>query len=383
MALLAILLVVTGLIFMGTWEDALPSAYMNNMLIRWLMSCLVMVPMILLIIQGKFDLSVGGIFGLTAFIMAQMIQSGNAPVFVALLGGLAIACLFGLLNGFLIGFVRLHWAVVTLGTMVLTTWIAFAFPMLQGDVFKGTNPGFLELAIIPAILLALSVIISILLIELTPFGYRKIMIQNSATKWIVESLVIAIPYLLTGLSAGIAGAWFLGYIKFVPPNVGYGFETDVLLIVLMGGAVLGKRYASLVGGLFAAAIVLLLEDIFRYYLVHSGWSSAIPGIAKGILILLFGLLAYLYYLLVNLAHTRRAASRQATPPPYIPVPVWTPPPTPAAPTAWSPPYEQPQYIPPPEIDQETVIEPRPTAEPQTEPEPDSGYIEKTVIEPRE
>lgn len=71
--------------------------------------------MTLVIIGGNFDLSVGSILSFSTVLMIQLFNTvGPVPAMaLVLLAGIA----FGLISGFLVGYVRLNSMIVTLGMM--------------------------------------------------------------------------------------------------------------------------------------------------------------------------------------------------------------------------------------------------------------------------
>ena len=54
----------------------------------------------ILMITGEFDLSVGAVFGLSAYIMA-MVYTAGMPILVGVLGALLVGIIFGLINGWI------------------------------------------------------------------------------------------------------------------------------------------------------------------------------------------------------------------------------------------------------------------------------------------
>ena len=70
-------------------------------------------------LAGGIDLSVGSIFALAAFAAVSSFFIFELPVWVAFLAALATGALFGAINGYLIGYMRLRAFLTTLVTLVI------------------------------------------------------------------------------------------------------------------------------------------------------------------------------------------------------------------------------------------------------------------------
>ncbi len=86
-------------------------------------AAIVALPMTLIIVIGEIDISVGSIVGLCAAFMAVCLEHG-LPVGVAMLLGLVVGTLAGLVNGLIVVYGALPSLVVTIGTLALYRGIA-------------------------------------------------------------------------------------------------------------------------------------------------------------------------------------------------------------------------------------------------------------------
>lgn len=86
-------------------------------------AAIVALPMTLIIVIGEIDISVGSIVGLCAAFMAVCLEHG-LPVEFAMLLGLVVGTLAGLVNGLILVYGALPSLVVTIGTLALYRGIA-------------------------------------------------------------------------------------------------------------------------------------------------------------------------------------------------------------------------------------------------------------------
>ena len=72
----------------------------------------------ILMITGEFDLSVGAVFGLSAYIMA-MVYTAGMPILVGVLAALLVGIIFGLINGWITTSFGIPSFITTLGTLFI------------------------------------------------------------------------------------------------------------------------------------------------------------------------------------------------------------------------------------------------------------------------
>src|SRR5688572_16446314 len=80
--------------------------------------------MMLMLVSGVFDLSVGAMASMIGVITGALMKKAGLPVPAAIFIGLAIAGLGGFLNGFVVAKVRVNALITTLGTMGIFQGIA-------------------------------------------------------------------------------------------------------------------------------------------------------------------------------------------------------------------------------------------------------------------
>ncbi|RUU47672.1 ABC transporter permease, partial [Mesorhizobium sp. M2C.T.Ca.TU.002.02.1.1] len=131
--------------------------------------------MLLMIVLGGFDLSVGAVGAMASVVAAAMIVNVSGPLGIVV--ALGLGALVGLLNGFCIAKVGINPFVATLGTQVLITGLLFIGTAAQ-PVY-GVPEGFTVLGLgrigpipIPTIIFAAIACLTWAILRFTTFGHH-------------------------------------------------------------------------------------------------------------------------------------------------------------------------------------------------------------------
>jgi ribose transport system permease protein len=220
----------------------------------------------LVIQQAGIDLSVPGAVSLAAVIVSALPLGDDTKLVPAVFTALGAAVLIGILNGFLIGFLKLNPIIATLGTnallygfvMLITQGIPRRSTELLLSIVSGTTVG------IPnsVFFAAATLLIVIFMLRKTVAGRRFESIGSSAsvasTSGLRVRLHLASAYVWAQVLYTIAGIMIAGVIA--EPN---GFMGDsyllpsVAVVVLGGTSLLGGRglpSATVVAALFLSQL---------------------------------------------------------------------------------------------------------------------------------
>jgi ribose transport system permease protein len=269
-----------------------------------LFPALILPPMILVVASGGFDLSVGAAAGVVSVIMASMLSSGTSPI-VALLVGVILGTLIGLVNGLLVGLARVHGAVATFGMMVLLRGVVLV--ITEGRTIAAGDVGFLGSLTVPGLVLGVLLILGVIVLtELAPFARKRYFGLREGGSWLQRLALTGLPYVLSGAMSGLAGACYVGLIRYGTIATGTGLEADVMLTVFLGGTVLGGGLVNGVGAVLAA----LIFAISRHAMMLDNQDAAHVQVIKGVSLVVFGLLCQLYYMIVGWIF-KRVKSKEA------------------------------------------------------------------------
>jgi ribose/xylose/arabinose/galactoside ABC-type transport system permease subunit len=249
----------------------------------------------LLMISGQLDLSVGSTVCMAGMVAAYCARAG-LPVGLSFLIALAVGLVLGLLNAVMV--VKLHITpfIATLGTMYLGRGLSYlisdglvireglpdAFANLGNDSF-GPFP-------ITLVILAGVVLIFLALERWSVLGKYSVAIGGNRTAAMLSGIntdgIVMTLYVLTGLLAGLAGVVMASRLGVGDPNIGIGFEFDVIVAVILGGTSLAGGEGSITGMIIGALIVGSLGTGLKLLNVFTFFQSIMKGVVLVLAVLL-------------------------------------------------------------------------------------------------
>ena len=248
----------------------------------------------LVILTAGVDLSCGTVMALGGIVMTKFAAEMGAPVPLAIVSGIGVTTLFGLLNGLLVTRINLPPFIVTLGTLN----IAFAITQLYSNAQTVTDlpealnalggtfrVGGTSVVYGVVVLLALYAVAWFVLRN-TPSGRHVYAVGNNPEAarltGIATPRVILTVYVLAGVLYGIAALLSVARTGVGDPNAGQTENLDAITAVVLGGTSLFGGRGSVVGSLVGALIV----GVFRNGLTLMGVSSVYQILITGILVIL-------------------------------------------------------------------------------------------------
>jgi rhamnose transport system permease protein len=225
--------------------------------------------MTLVIINAEIDLSVASIMGLSAALFGYLVNAGT-PGGLAILICLAAGLVAGLVNATLVARVGIPSLVVTLAMLIGFRGLA---RVLVKDNSLGNFPGwFTELGqkgiIGPITLAILLFFILLVLLGMTlhrsSFGRQVIVIGTNAEVARFSGLNVArvktVLFLLSALISALCGLLYAARLGSVRGDTAFGFELDIITMVLLGGVSIFGGKGSMVGVLLSILIILNLRN---------------------------------------------------------------------------------------------------------------------------
>lgn len=232
----------------------------------------------LLMVTGEFDLSVGSILAVGAYLYAFNTVDGGSPILAVALA-ILVPALFGTLNGVLRVWTGVHSFIITLGTLSIyraVVWIGAAGQMVQTqedlavyNFFNGRldiiNDLFARANFRTSLiwLLALMFLFHILLTR-TSFGNHTFATGGSdgaaKAQGVNTNLVRIINFTLVGALAGFAGLLDFSQFNSVRVATGAGVELNAIAAAVIGGALLTGGSGSIWGALVGVLLVSTLRS---------------------------------------------------------------------------------------------------------------------------
>jgi erythritol transport system permease protein len=300
-ALIALLIIVT--IFAVLSDNYLTTGNLTTITKQVAFNAIVALGMLLVILNGGIDLSVGSTVGLTGAVAGNLFKGLDLPltqaimfpkVWVIVLIAVGVGMLVGWLNGLLIARLNLAPFIVTLGMLYVARGLTEVLlngqnitNELRGQPGLG-NTGFftvfaskpLGLPISAWVMIVLAVIFSLLLTR-TPFG-RWLYASGSNER---AAQLSGVPvkkvqtriYVLSGLCAGIVGVLQVANISSATADLGQFYELNAIAAVVIGGAALSGGRGTVRGTIIGAFVIGFLANGLVIVGVSPFWQKVITG----------------------------------------------------------------------------------------------------------
>ena len=224
---------------------------------------------VLVIIIGGIDLSVGSVVALTSISTGFLYQTAKLPFVLALVIGLALGALVGLVNGILTTFGKLQAFIATLATMSAAAGLALyitggnpinGFPEWFQNVTSATIFG---LPLQGLILVAVFVLASFWL-RYRPSGRALYAIGGNEEVARLSGLPIRrikiTVYVIAGFLAAFAGALITSRLDSAQPTAGTADLLSVIAVVVIGGASLAGGSGSMLGTFVGLLVIGVLNN---------------------------------------------------------------------------------------------------------------------------
>lgn len=244
------------------------------------------VGMVLLLISGGFDLSIGSTLGFTGVVTGLALRAGM-PTPVSILFGLLAALGVGLVNGLLSAKMKINPFITTLGTLITVRGLLLviaqgravlnlpgSFTVIgQGRLFDIQYPIYVMLAL---------VIIGDFLMRNSRFFRQSYYIggneKAAALSGINVDFVKIVNYCLVALLAGIAGLMITARFGSASVTVGSGLELRVITATIIGGASLSGGEGSVLGAFLGALLMGVLANALNLLGVDVYWQNLVTGL---------------------------------------------------------------------------------------------------------
>jgi ribose transport system permease protein len=255
---------------------------LNNMAVDGMLA----IGMMMLLVAGVFDLSVGSMMSMTAVIAGWLMVGMGWPVPAAVIAALTVAALGGLVNGLLVARAGVNALITTLGTLGIFQGIAI---LVGGPGIVDLPPLFCALGQkellnlqLPVWLMLLLAVVAHYLLRHTRY-FRQLYYIGSNVKAArlsgieVDRLQVQ-AFVLMSIIAGIAGLAFAARVGTAVSAAGVGAELRVITAVILGGASLNGGKGSVAGALVGVAFMALVSNMLIIGRVSSYWQGIVIGV---------------------------------------------------------------------------------------------------------
>jgi len=300
-ALIALVIIVA--IFALLSDNYLTTGNLTTITKQVAFNAIVALGMLMVILNGGIDLSVGSTVGLTAAVAGNLFRGLDLPlteaimfpkVWVIVVLAVAVGMLVGWLNGLLIAKLNLAPFIVTLGMLYVARGLTQVLlngqnitNELSGQPYLG-NTGFFDvfasrplgLPISAWVMIVLAVVFSLLLTR-TPFGRwlyatgsneRAAQLSGVPVKRVQTRI-----YVISGFCAGLVGILQMANISSSTADLGQFYELNAIAAVVIGGAALSGGRGTVRGTIIGAFVIGFLANGLVIVGVSPFWQQVITG----------------------------------------------------------------------------------------------------------
>lgn len=291
--LVGLLLLVVVLSFMSPFFLRIPNLF--NVFQQISVIAILALGSTAVIISGGIDLSVGSVLALGGAVSAWAFVEQGLPLPLAMVLGLGIGGVVGLVNGLLITVGRLPPFIATLANLSVARGLALV--ITGGRPISGFPEWFRDIAALDLLgVVPLSVLLVLLLyllgaayLRYRPAGRAIYAIGGNEEVARLSGLHVMRTklklYTAAGVLSALGGLVLTARLNSIQPTAGAGAELDVIAAVVIGGASLSGGQGSVSGTLIGALIIGVLRNGLNLLNVSSFWQQVVIGIVIAIAVM--------------------------------------------------------------------------------------------------
>jgi rhamnose transport system permease protein len=261
-------------------------------------AALVALPMTLIIITGEIDISVGSMVGLCASFMAICLEHG-LPVEVAMLLGIVVGTLAGLINGLLVVYGALPSLVVTIGTLALYRGIAQIVLNERGvsgfpEWYQNLGFGTIGSTPVPwsSLIFLLLFIGFAIFLHATHWGRALYAIGNNlgAARFSgidVKRAILGV-FVASGAMSSLAAIVLTAYLASARADTATGLELPVITAVVLGGVNIFGGSGTMPGVLIALLVLAFVQNALGLAGVTPEEQQIVTGSVLIVTLIVFG-----------------------------------------------------------------------------------------------
>ena len=246
--------------------------------------------MVMIILLGEIDLSVGSTQAVAGIIAVAVLNQMDS-VLLALLAALLAGAVIGLCNGLLVTKAGINSLIATLGMMAILrggAMVSTQAVSIQGKVesFVEAGTGYLGPVPVPVLIAFALFALFYYVLHHTILGRYIYAIGGNIQAARLSGLAVErtriLVFVIGGVLAALSAFILASRLNSGQPNAGLGFELQVMAAVILGGSCLTGGVGTL-GGAFIGILIL---TVLSNGLVLLNVSSFYHDIARGAVIIL-------------------------------------------------------------------------------------------------
>jgi ribose transport system permease protein len=238
----------------------------------------------LVILTGRFDLSVGAILGLSS-VIASVVMKNN--LLLGILLPILLGTVIGFINGIGVSKFRIDSFIMTFGMMAVCQGIGLLVRDYPGGYIP---PGYIKfllketghVALTPLVILIVVLLVGEFILKRTNFGRGVYAVGNNDViayiSGINVTLIRTAVFTISGLTAAIAGLFLSAVMASGDSTVGSLYPLDSITTVVMGGTLLAGGRGDYKGTIGAVLILTSLARIFNLAGINIWYTYVVKGL---------------------------------------------------------------------------------------------------------
>lgn len=272
--------------------DFFGAANVTNLTRQWGEFSLLVLALTIVMVAGGIDLSVGSTFALGNIVALALLNVAGWPMPAVVAATLAAGAAVGLMNGVLVGFLRLRAFLTTLVSLIIvravvdmlllkySVLIAAAF--VDSDAWYFLGEGSVLGAPFSTVVAVTIAIIIHLVLTRARAGWHILAIGGSRRSahnvGISVRRVVCATYVASGTLSALAGLLFASRLGGAGADTGIGLEIAALTAAVVGGNSLGGGRGSAAKAIIGSITVMLMVNSLVRLGVTSGANSLLLGL---------------------------------------------------------------------------------------------------------
>jgi len=250
------------------------------------------------LVVGEFDLSIGYVASFVGLIVTGLMANEGLPIWLSIVGALALGATIGIVNGLLVTKVRINAVISTLGVGTMLTGLGFtysAFPIATGipRAFTDISLGRLVFGMPNPVIIMVVVLFALwVILNKTDIGQKMQAVGSNMEAARLSGIRVdrikIFAFAIAGLCAALTGTLLSSLLGSGTLAAADGYLLDAFAAVFLGSATLREGEFHIVGTLVG---VLILAVGFNGLSIFGAPTHFQPIFKGGILILAVGMSA--------------------------------------------------------------------------------------------
>ena len=240
----------------------------------------------LTILTGGIDLSVGSMISLLSTLTSGMINGDGSMVAPVVVGVLALGLVFGLINGILIIWLKVHPLIVTLGTGAVMQGLVLLYSLgPAGKVPKGfTYLAYGKLLGIPVGAIFVVVVFALVGWFLTYFRLGRYIYAvgdddtGARLMGLPRAKVLLTVYAFSGFCCAMTAIYLVARFGVGQPYAGLNYTLASITPVVVGGTLLTGGKGGVLGTLLGVYLISLLNNVLNFMDVSTHYQLIAQGL---------------------------------------------------------------------------------------------------------